>query len=68
MKTIKAEITIFIQIEVDESSEMYKEYKNDKDLISDCHYYNYSSVLPIISEKIVNVNCSDVIEIEIFET
>ena len=59
MKTIKVEVTQIVEIEVDETSQIVKQYESIDELVSDLVSYNFN-VLPVIG-KGVNVNDIEVV-------
>jgi hypothetical protein len=62
-RKIEVEITYRYQLEVDESSPMVQEYIDHDELIQDCANYQFSSVLPVISEGYVKVTDTEIAEI-----
>jgi hypothetical protein len=45
----KLEVTMIVEVEVDQTNEIVKEYENADELLSDIISYRFSPVLPVMS-------------------
>lgn len=59
-KKIEIEVLKVYTIEVDEESDIVKEYDSTKNLIEDLVYYNFYEILPVINHG-VSVKDSDIV-------
>lgn len=45
----KLEVTMVVEVEIDETNDIVKEYENTDELLSDIVSYRFSSVLPVMA-------------------
>lgn len=54
-KKIQLEVTMMVEIEIDENDDIVKDYENTSELLNDIISYQFSSVLPVIASGAVKV-------------
>jgi hypothetical protein len=66
-KTITLQVTKRYVIEVDEESEIVKEYDTEQELLYEVASYNFSSTLPVIGKGVYVID-SDLVECQVISS
>ena len=64
MRKVTATLEIIIEVMIDDTNEIVKEYENDKELIIDCYQHDWSQVLPVIEDKGIKLIDTNIFDYE----